>query len=451
MGAVERRHRQIVEMGLALLAYANLPKPYWEDAFLTAVYIINRLPTKILNHCSPFEKAYHQKPNYNFMRVFGCACWPNLRPYNKHKFDYRSKTCIFIGYSLSHQGYKCLDLSTGKIFVSRHVIFDELFFPYKSPQSVSLVPESTAITLPANLQPSVSNSLTLLAGDVTNANHVSPHESDLIPATVTTNVISNEVPTPALHAVHTSFADALAPSDIPRKMTTRSQTHSLKPKQPYVGFIKYPLPHALLAQSCHAPVEPTSFTDASKDHKWREAMNMEFTALLQNNTWDLVPAKSNINLVGNKWVYRIKTHANGTVERYKARLVAKGYHQQHGVDFLETFSPVIKQGTIRLVLSIALSQRWCIRQLDIQNAFLHGLLDEEVYMCQPQGYIHPDFPTHICRLKKSLYGLRQAPRSWFSRLTDQLLQYGFVGSKSDPSLYILQTASFQVMVSGWCG
>jgi histone deacetylase 1/2 len=102
MGAVERRHRQIVEMGLALLVYANLPKPYWEDAFLTAVYIINRLPTKILNHCSPFEKAYHQKPNYNFMRVFGCACWPNLRPYNKHKFDYRSKTCIFIGYSLSH-------------------------------------------------------------------------------------------------------------------------------------------------------------------------------------------------------------------------------------------------------------------------------------------------------------------------------------------------------------
>jgi histone deacetylase 1/2 len=97
IGAVERRHRQIVEMGLALLAYANLPKPYWEDAFLTVVYIINRLPTKILNHFSLFEKAYHQKQNYNFMRVFGCACWPNLRPYNKHKFDYRSKTCIFIG------------------------------------------------------------------------------------------------------------------------------------------------------------------------------------------------------------------------------------------------------------------------------------------------------------------------------------------------------------------
>ena len=149
---------------------------------------------------------------------------------------------------------------------------------------MSLVLESIVITLPANLQPSVSNSLTLLAGDVTNANHVSPHESDLIPAIVITNVISNEVPTPALHAVHTSFADALAPSNISRKMTTRSQTNSLKPKQPYVGFIKYPLPHALVAQSCHVSVEPTSFTDASKDHKWREAMNMEFTTFLQKNT-----------------------------------------------------------------------------------------------------------------------------------------------------------------------
>jgi hypothetical protein len=132
---------------------------------------------------------------------------------------------------------------------------------------MSFVPESTAITLPANLQPSVSNSLTLLAGDVTNANHVTPHDFDLIPATVPTNVISNEVPTPALYAVHTSFTDALALALIPRKMTTRSQTNSLKPKQPYVGFIKYPLPRALLAQSCHAPVKPTSFTDASKDHK----------------------------------------------------------------------------------------------------------------------------------------------------------------------------------------
>ena len=100
---------------LALLAHSNLPKIFWEDAFLTAVFIINRLPTPILQHRSPYEMVYHHKPDYNFLRAFGCACWPYLRPYNQHKMDFRSKTCIFIGYSVGHRGYKCLDVSTGKI------------------------------------------------------------------------------------------------------------------------------------------------------------------------------------------------------------------------------------------------------------------------------------------------------------------------------------------------
>jgi len=106
-GAIERRHRQIVEVGLALLAHSNLPQMFWEDAFLTAVFIINRLPTPILNHKSPYEMVHHQKPDYNFLRTFGCACWPYLHPYNRHKLDFRSKNCIFIGY-IGYRGYKCL-------------------------------------------------------------------------------------------------------------------------------------------------------------------------------------------------------------------------------------------------------------------------------------------------------------------------------------------------------
>lgn len=137
MGSVERQYRQIVEMGLALLAHLNLPKPYWEDAFLTTTYIINRLPSKVLNNKSPFEMTYNQKLKYLFVRVFGCAYWPNLRAFNEHKIDFCSKTCIFLGYNISHQGYKCLDLATGKIYVSRHVIFDEFLFPYQKESSTS--------------------------------------------------------------------------------------------------------------------------------------------------------------------------------------------------------------------------------------------------------------------------------------------------------------------------
>ena len=142
------------------------------------------------------------------------------------------------------------------------------------------------------------------------------------------------------------------------------------------------------------------------------------------------------NIVGCRWIYKIKRTADGTIERYKARLVAKGFHQQEGIDFSETFSPVIKHATIHLVLAIVVSSNWNITQLDVQNAFLHGDLQETVFMTQPQGYVHPQYPNHVCQLHKSLYGLRQAPRSWFSKLSTALKLLGFIESKADTSLFV---------------
>jgi hypothetical protein len=175
-------------------------------------------------------------------------------------------------------------------------------------------------------------------------------------------------------------------------------------------------------------------------------MNVEFDALLKNQTWSLVPPSSNQNIVGCKWVFRIKRNADGSIERYKARLVAKGFHQQPGVDYDETYSPVIKPTTVRTILSIAISAGWCVRQIDIQNAFLHGHLSEEVYMTQPPGYNHPQLPNHICKLRKAIYGLKQAPRAWFSRLSNHLLALGFHSSKSDSSLFICRTDTIKIYV-----
>ena len=165
-------------------------------------------------------------------------------------------------------------------------------------------------------------------------------------------------------------------------------------------------------------------------------MDEEFTALMKNGTWSLIPARPNMNIVGSRWIFKTKLKSDGSLERRKARLVAKGYHQQPGVDFDDTFSPVVKPTTIRLVLSCAISRHWPIHQIDIQNAFLHGHLHEEVFMHQPVGYVHPSFPNHICRLHKALYGLKQAPRAWYHRLQEHLLSNGFVNSSSDSSLFI---------------
>jgi len=140
-------------------------------------------------------------------------------------------------------------------------------------------------------------------------------------------------------------------------------------------------------------------------------------------------------------VFKIKLNSDGTIARYKARLVAKVFHQQAGTDYLETFSPVIKPATVRLVLAIAVSCYWPLRQLDVSNAFLHGHLKKEVYMQQPFGYVDAIYPTYVCKLHKSFYGLKQAPRAWFERFTFHLLHLGFTASFADSSLFIFQSKS----------
>jgi len=129
-GAAERKHRHIVEVGLSLLSRASVPLKFWDEAFIAATYLINRLPSSVLNFSTPLEHLFHQKPNYSALRVFGCACWPNLRPYNTHKLQFRSKQCVFLGYSVLHKGFKCLDMSTGRVYISRDVTFDENVFPF---------------------------------------------------------------------------------------------------------------------------------------------------------------------------------------------------------------------------------------------------------------------------------------------------------------------------------
>ncbi|KAJ0494829.1 putative RNA-directed DNA polymerase [Helianthus annuus] len=165
-------------------------------------------------------------------------------------------------------------------------------------------------------------------------------------------------------------------------------------------------------------------------------MTDEFKALMRNDTWTLVPHVPNANVVDCKWVYRLKQDEKGNIKCYKARLVAKGFSQQPGIDYHETFSPVVKSTTVCVVLSLAVTRQWPLRQLDVQNAFLHGDLKETVYLRQPPGFIDPQKPNHLCLLHKSLYGLKQAPRAWFNRLSGALLQLGFHGSKTDPSLFI---------------
>jgi hypothetical protein len=221
-------------------------------------------------------------------------------------------------------------------------------------------------------------------------------------------------------------------------MRIRSINNIVQPRQLTDGRIRYPLPRALMAETHLALIEPTCFSNAVLIPEWRIAMQVEFNALLHNKTWSLVPSQAASNLVGCKWVFKLKRKADGSIERHKARLVAKCFHQQAGIDYGETFSPVVKPTTIQTVLSLAYSAGWSLKQIDIQNAFLHGFLYEDVYIVQPPGFTNPNYPQHVCKLHKALYGLKQSPWAWFSRLSEKLIQLGFIGSKADSSLFIYQ-------------
>ena len=177
-------------------------------------------------------------------------------------------------------------------------------------------------------------------------------------------------------------------------MLTRSKNGIFKPK-------------VFAVQTDYSCIEPPSYFITSKYPHWVEAVDSEFTSLQQQHTWSLVPLPPNKNVVGCKWVYKVKTNSDGSISRFKARLVARGYLQQYGLDYAETFSLVVKPTTVRIILALAVHFGWSLRQLDVSNAFLHGVLQEEVYMSQPPGYKDQSKPHHACLLHKAIYCLKQ--------------------------------------------
>lgn len=164
-------------------------------------------------------------------------------------------------------------------------------------------------------------------------------------------------------------------------------------------------------------------------------------ALHQNQTWILLPRTTSMNVIGCRWIFKTKLNSDGSLERLKARLVANGYNQREGIDFTETFSPVIKPTTIQTILTVSTVKGWSLRQLDVKNAFLHGNLDTPVFMEQLTGFKDSEMPNHVFQLNRALYGLKQALRAWFDRFSSFLIDYGFYCSPADPSLFVFHNGA----------
>eukprot|EP00253_Pinus_taeda_P011066 PITA_11066 len=187
--------------------------------------------------------------------------------------------------------------------------------------------------------------------------------------------------------------------------------------------------------------EPSSFEEAVEDPAWVDAMVEEYDSIVRNSAWEIVPRLEGKSMVGSRWIYKVKQAVDGSVEKYKARFVAQGFSQIEGIDYEETFAPVARYSSIRTILSLSAQMGWHILQMDVKTAFLNGVIEEEVYIEQPKGFEVFSSKSHVCRLKRPLYGLKQVPRAWYTRIDSDFTGLGFSKSEADPNLY-------QIVVEG---
>lgn len=447
-GRAERKHQHILNVARALRFQANLPIEFWGECVLTATHLINRTPSTLLKQKSPFEILHGHPPTLSHLRVFGCLAYAHNKNTAGDKFASRSQRSILLGYPSGTKGWKLFDLEQETVFISRDVEFQENVFPFLDRQSSSSSPVLPPITLPSSIdkEDGITQSTTPDTSSPPETTVASGKENNYNPATEHHEPIQETLGRGhRTHKPSTRYRDFVINSvtAIPSSLSTPSLPFSIPvpssgscyPLSDYLVYDRISTNHRSYIIALSTNIEPKYFKQAMKEKVWRDAMKAEIEALERNHTWDLQELPPNKRALGCKWVYTIKLRSDGTIERYKARLVVLGNNQKEGLDYKETFSPVAKMTTVRLFLDIAAKKNHEIHQMDVHNAFLHGDLQEEVYMKLPPGFSNSN-DTRVCRLRKSLYGLKQAPRCWFAKLVAALLKYGFEQTYSDHSLFV---------------
>ena len=403
-GLAERENRTLIEAARSMIHGRNLPLSYWAEAVNTACHVLNRTGDTKIAGKSPIEvwnKNYHIKINH--WRVFGSECYYHVPKENRRKWDKKSKSGIFVGYCDEADGYRIYIPEEHRVITSRDVIFKEnITFDIKQGQS------SRGERIERNVTRNTSNN--------------GERFDDICKEDERYDDTWNDQERSDEHEIE----DEETIVEQPAIASSRSGRQVKLPQR----FSDY----VMSAEKIHDC--PTSFEDAlcnADASSWLDAMVEEIQSLADNQVYDLVDLPPGKKIIKTRWVFAVKTGADGSIQRYKARLVAKGYAQRYGIDFEETFSPVARFDTIRALLAVAALQKLHLQQFDVKTAFLYGDLEEEVYIQQPRGF--EDGTNRVCKLKKSLYGLKQAPRCWNKRLLEFFRKQGLVQSEADPCLF----------------
>lgn len=392
-GRIEREMRTIVESARSVIHAKNLDENLWAEAVNYAVFTINQTGTSTSKGKSPAELWFGRKMDVKKLKSFGCDCYVLIEFHKRAKIDKKSKKGIFVGYDLDSPCYRIYIPEENDIASSDNVIFDE---------KIKIDRNFTEIETEIQSE---------------NLDENSEHESDS-----ESEVSDNEY--------------SQSSENEPENENIENQTQnrlrdrrSLKPPTKLNDYItdcfdnqSYPN-IAMIGE-----VEDISISDAIKDVNWNNAMNEEFISLIKMKTWDLTEPPKNVKPLTCRWILRQKQDG-----KFKARLVARGFEQIEGIDYSETFSPVARHVSVRLILSLAASNKMKLMTFDVKTAFLHGDLKEDIFMYQPEGF--DDKTGRVCKLNKSLYGLKQAPRNWNDKFSTFLKTLGFTSTDDDPCVY----------------
>lgn len=449
----------------------------WGEAILASVYLLNRSPcAAITEKKTPAELWFTSKPDVSKLRVFGSRCYYWVPNQKRKKMDPKSNEAVMVGYAPN--GYRLWDSNLKRVIEARDVKFlensaalpldfqkdDSILEEYPGRTSEERVSagkynlRSTTVKSPIALFPfsrdtsEVTQSLdTEGAGDETvegddpddelstKSTESQAQEGD---ETLDNDLLTEDEST--MIDLESSLQDeannstALPPhiyevSSVPDENLGSSgeeRTLTGKLKELVGNFVSLSF-----IEEFYSHV-PKNFNEIEKlpNHKdWMKAVKDEIASLKKNETWEVVSRPTGVKLIDTKWIFKIKQNDMGQKEKYKARLVARGFMQKEHVDYEATYAPVAKLATIRILLAVCLKKNYVLHQMDVKTAFLNGVLTEDVYMKPPDGFQIPD--GHVCKLKKSLYGLKQSPRCWNQRFHDFVTKLGFVRSKYDYCLY----------------
>lgn len=404
-GRAERELRTIMESARTMLYAKDTPFKLWAEAVNCAVYLLNRSSSSQTGDVSPYELWFNQRPSLKHIRIFGSVGYVHIPKEKRKKLDKKSSKMILVGYE--YENYRMYDQDSNTIVVSRDVKFDENSSVTEQRQNYV---EIKINNMNIEEQPS----------------SIQEERSSEEPGNPDTS--SDE----SMKSTEDQDVSYRPPRHVVLEERSNVTTRSRRNRNIELNLSEVDIPNTY-----------EEAVTGNNSQNWKKAIEEELRSHERNNTWTLTQ-RTDKKPITCKWVFCIKRNKEGGIERYKARLCARGFTQVKGLDYTETFSPTTRYDSIRILLSVAASKGLEIEQFDVKTAFLYGELLEEIYMEPPEG-IEND-ASQVCKLNKSLYGLKQASRCWNKKFTSFLTTYGFKPCPSDNCVFIGYFNSIKVLL-----